>query len=228
MSVFIPLITILMSFATILIAWIGANGVSNGTMEIGTIMGAISYALQILMGFSMATMVILAIPRGQISAKRINEVLDMPLSITDRGWNAKYVALPVSDHALVFEDVSFRYRGAAKKTLENINLTVQPGQTLAIIGSTGDGKTTLVNLVSRLYDVENGSIRLMGTDIRDIEQKKLRDAVSFAPQKSTLFFGTIRSNMQMAQSAGPGRSVPRMKRFGRLCAWRNAASLSRA
>ena len=190
MSVAIPLVTMLVSLATVLITWVGGKGVGNGTIETGAIMAAISYSVQILMGFGMLTNVILAVPRGQISAKRIYEVLDMPLSVKE-----PEKAADADETSLTFANVDFRYQGAEKKTLEDISFTVRRGQTLAIIGSTGDGKTSLVNLISRLYDVEKGCIRIGGTDIRHMEQRKLRDLVSFTPQKSTLFFGTIRSNL---------------------------------
>jgi len=208
MSVSIPLVTMFVSLATVIIVWVGGKGVESGTIEIGSIMSAISYSIQILMGFGMLTNVILAIPRGQISAKRINEVLDMPISINDPGCmveqETKFLTRPeqavkAENSTLTFENVDFRYQGAEKKTLENINLTVTGGQTLAIIGGTGDGKTALVNLISRLYDVEKGSVKIGGTDIRDMEQKTLHGLVSYSPQKSTLFFGTIRSNMLMGK-----------------------------
>lgn len=192
MSVFIPLITMLMSLTTVLIAWIGGHGITAGTMEVGTIMGAINYSTQILMAFGMLTSVILAVPRGQISAKRIHEVLDMPLSIRD---SANAIEIGNKITTLTFENVDFRYEGAEKKTLEDISFTVHKGQTIAIIGSTGAGKSTLVNLIPRLYDVEKGCIRINGTDIRKLPQRALHDLVSFAPQTSALFFGTIRSNM---------------------------------
>jgi ABC-type multidrug transport system fused ATPase/permease subunit len=196
MSVFSPIITMIISLSTILIVWIGSKSVEAGTMEIGTIMGAISYSVQILMGFGMLTSVILAIPRGQISADRIQEVLDMPMSIND----PEYV-IHVADMntALAFEHVDFRYPGAGKKTLEDISLKVQKGQTLAVIGNTGGGKTSLVNLISRLYDAEEGAVRINGTEIRDMEQKTLHGLVSYSPQKSILFFGTIRSNIRMGK-----------------------------
>ncbi|HBF38436.1 MAG TPA: multidrug ABC transporter ATP-binding protein [Firmicutes bacterium] len=192
MSVFSPIITMIISLATILIVWIGGHSVAAGTMEIGAIMGAISYSIQILMGFGMLTSVILAVPRGQISAGRIHEVLDMPMSINDPQQATNLGNIKT---ILTFENVDFRYQGSAKKTLEGISLTVQKGQTLAIIGNTGGGKSSLVNLISRLYDVEKGHIRINDTDIRDLEQKTLHQQVSFSPQRSTLFFGTIRSNM---------------------------------
>jgi len=194
MAVFVPIITLLISIATLIITWIGAGFVAAGTMEIGTIMGAISYSVQILTGFGILTSVILAIPRGQISVGRIHEVLDTPLSIQDE----KTPVLP-GNGSLQFEHVDFRYPGAAKRTLEDINFTVQKGQCLAIIGSTGDGKTSLVNLIARLYDVENGCVKIGGTDIRQISQPELRELVSLTPQKSTLFMGTIRENMLMGK-----------------------------
>jgi ATP-binding cassette subfamily B protein len=190
MSISVPLVTMLVSLATVFIVWVGGNGVSTGNIEVGSIMGAISYSGLILGGFGMLTNVILSIPRGQISAKRIYEVLDMPISINDP---AK--ASESGKTTLSFESVDFRYQGAERRTLENISFTVNKGKTLAIIGSTGDGKSSLVNLIPRLYDVEKGCVKIGGTDIRKLEQKTLHDLVSLSPQKSTLFFGTVRSNM---------------------------------
>jgi len=193
MSVFTPLITMLISLTAVIITWVAAKGTAAGTMEVGAIIGAVGYSLYILRGFGMLTTVILAVPRGLVSAKRINEVLDMPLSITN--------PLSVTERAighvntLTFENVDFRYQGAEKKTLEGISFNVRQGQTLAIIGSTGAGKSSLVNLLSRLYDVEKGCICIDGTDIRDFEQTGLHNLVSFSPQKTTLFLGTVRSNM---------------------------------
>ena len=200
MSLSIPLVTMLVSLATVVVVWAGGRGVSNGSIEIGSIMSAISYSVQILMGFGMLTNVILAIPRGQISAKRINEVLDMPISINDPNHSCDPASgKKAPSAALAFQNVDFRYQGAERKTLEDISFTIQGGQTLAIIGSTGDGKSSLVNLISRLYDVESGSVMINGVDVRKMEQKKLHDLISFSPQKSTLFFGTIRSNMLFAK-----------------------------
>jgi len=194
MSFFTPLITLLLSLTTIIIMWIGADSISKGTMEVGTIMAAITYTAQILLGFALLTSVILVIPKGQISIKRIYEILDMPLSIQD----LKETITPAKK-SLEFDQVDFRYPGAKKKTLEDINFKINEGQTLAIIGSTGDGKTSLINLMARLYDVEKGSVKIGGIDIREIKQKKLNNIVSLTPQKSTLFMGTIRENLLMAK-----------------------------
>jgi ATP-binding cassette subfamily B protein len=194
MSFFVPFITMLISLATVAIVWIAGKGIANGTSQVGDIIACIGYAAQILMAFSMMASIMTAIPRGQISAKRINEVLEMPLSITEPEKPKS-----AEQSGLVFEGVDFRYPGAQQKTLENISFNMEKGQTLAIIGSTGDGKSSLVNLISRLYDVDKGRILIDGTDVRELSQDTLHDLVSFAPQKSTLFFGTIRSNMLIAR-----------------------------
>lgn len=194
MSFFVPLITLLINLATVMITWLAGKGVENGTMQIGDIMACVGYAAQILMGFSMMTMIMTVIPRGQASAKRIYEVLDMPISITD-----PLLAANTKGTSLVFEHVDFRYQGANRKTLQDISFAVKGGQTLAIIGSTGDGKTSLINLISRMYDVENGSVSIGGADVRKLSGEKLHDLVSVVSQKSTLFFGTIRSNMHIAK-----------------------------
>lgn len=198
MSVFTPLITMLISLTAVIITWVAGKGIEAGTMEVGTIIGAVGYSLYILRGFGMLTTVILAIPRGWISAKRINEVLDMPLSITNPLYDTEHAICHSS--TLTFENVDFRYQGAEKKTLDGIDFDVRQGQTLAIIGSTGAGKSSLCNLLSRLYDVEKGCIRIGGTDIREFGQKELHNLISFSPQKTTLFLGTIRSNMLIGKS----------------------------
>lgn len=194
MCFFVPLITLLINFATLVITWLAGKGVANGTMQVGDIMACISYAAQILGGVAMVTSIMTFIPRGQASAKRIYEVLDMPLSIT-----APIVGGNAADTSLVFEHVDFRYQGANRKTLQNISFSVKKGQTLAIIGSTGDGKTSLINLIPRMYDVESGSVLIGGTDVRQFSEETLHTLISVASQKSTLFFGTIRSNMLVAK-----------------------------
>jgi ABC-type multidrug transport system fused ATPase/permease subunit len=191
---FVPLIALMINFATIVITWLAGRGVANGTMQVGDIMACVSYAAQILTGVSMVTMILSTIPRGQTSAKRIYKVLDMPLSIAE-----PVTAESGTGTSLVFEHVDFRYPGAQRKTLQDISLAVKGGQTLAVIGSTGDGKTSLINLISRMYDVESGSVLLGGTDVRRMSEENLHDFVSVAAQKSILFFGTIRSNMLVAK-----------------------------
>lgn len=192
MSLFVPGISFLLGLVTVLITWTGSQGIAAGTIDVGSLIGAVSYSAQILMGFAMLTAVIMAVPRGQISAKRIGEVLDMPLSIEDP---QKAGEAGAEEFTLTFEDVDFRYFGAEKKTLSGINFTVRKGQTLAVIGSTGEGKSSLAQLVLRLYDVEEGHVKINGTDVRSLPQEGLHKMVSFSPQASTLFMGTIRFNM---------------------------------
>lgn len=197
MGIFTPLITMLISLTAVIITWVAGKGVAAGTMEVGVIVGAVGYSLFILRGFGVLTTVILAIPRGLVSAKRINEVLDMPLSITGPPSGTKPTAS--RSGTLTFENVDFRYPGTKENALEGINLNVRQGQTLAVIGSTGAGKSSLCNLLPRLYDVEKGCIRIGGIDIRDFQQAELHDLVSFSPQKIALFLGTIRSNMLLGK-----------------------------
>jgi ATP-binding cassette subfamily B protein len=194
MSMFLPLITLIINMATIGILWIGGHRVTTGNIEVGSIMAAISYSMQILMGFALLTNVILTLPRGQVSAIRISEVLDTPLSIEDN-------SNPQMPHAisLQFDNVDFCYPGASKQTLSGMSFAVEANKTLAIIGSTGDGKTSILGLIPRLYDVNKGSVKIGGVDVRQIEQSKLRNLISYAPQKSALMMGTIRSNMKIAK-----------------------------
>lgn len=194
MSVFTPFITVLLNLTTIIIIWIGSRSIASGTMEIGTTMAAISYSTQILIGFTILASVILAIPRGTISIERINEILDMNLSIIE---SSKTEAS--KNGSLQFEKVDFSYPGAEKKALEDISFKVKEGETLAIIGSTGDGKTSLINLIIRLYDIDNGYIKIGDVDIRKIKKSELNHMVSLVPQKSTLFMGSIRDNMLIAK-----------------------------
>ena len=191
-----PIMSLVMSLATIAITWIGGKSIGSGSMEIGTMMGVIAYSAQIMTGFMLITNVISSIPRGVTSAKRINEVLDMPLTICD-AKNAKQALN--QEASLVFEHVTYAYQGAEKNAVQDISFGVHRGQTLAIIGSTGSGKSTIVNLVPRLYDVGGGKILLNDTDIREMAQSTLHDSVSLIPQKSSLFFGTVRENMQLGK-----------------------------
>lgn len=194
MSVFVPLITLILSVATLAIVWIGGQSAAAGTAEVGSIMAAVAYGAQILVGFGLLTNVILTLPRGQVCAKRVQEVLDTEVSIQDTKeprWPRK--------PSLQFEHVDFRYPGAPRRTLTNISFSVDQGQTLAITGGTGDGKTTLLGLVSRLYDVESGCVKVNGVDVRAMLQGPLRQHISLAPQKAALLKGTIRSNLLLSK-----------------------------
>lgn len=195
MGLLMPVTSIFMSLAAIAITWMGARGVAHGTMEIGTIIGVITYSTQITIGFLVLANIINLIPRGQTSARRIYEVLDMRASVTDP---AEPRQLDENCRSLSFNNVAFRYHNAEECALEDVSIQVAYGQTLAVIGSTGAGKTTLINLLARFYDVTKGDIELCGTDIRNLSQHDLRAAISLAPQQSFLFAGTVRSNMLMA------------------------------
>lgn len=189
-----PVTSIFMSFASIAITWLGAKSVAAGDMEIGTIIGVITYSTQITIGFLVLANIVNLIPRGQASAKRIYEILDKPLAISDP---AEPIRLEPNCATLSFNDVSFRYSNAQECALHHISLKIARGQTLALIGSTGAGKTTFTNLLARFYDVESGSIELCGTDIRNLRQHDLHASIALATQQSFLFAGTVRGNMLM-------------------------------
>lgn len=191
----VPLITLVMCLATALITWIGGKGASHGAYEIGTIMGVVAYSTQITVAFGVLTSIISAIPRGIISAKRINEILEMPLTITDTPNPQK----SNRETSLAFQNVSFHYQGSEKNALENISFQIKSGQTFAVVGSTGAGKSTLISLMLRLYDTTDGNVILNGTNLTAIPQSDLHNRVSYVPQKSTLFFGTIRDNLLLAR-----------------------------
>ena len=190
-----PLMTLIMSGTTIAITWFGAQYISEMQLEVGNLIAFITYAMQILFSFMMLAMLFVMVPRGEASAKRINEVLEEEDYILDPK-NPEKMTIKGSDAELSFKNVDYRYAGAENRTLENVNFHVTSGQTVAIIGGTGSGKTTLVNLIPRLYDIEAGEIAINGHNISDVTQKNLREVIGFVPQKAVLFTGTIRENMQ--------------------------------
>lgn len=194
MAFLMPSLTLAFSLTNIFIVWIGARLISFDEMGAGNLVTFLTYAGQILMSVMMLSMVIMYYPRAQVSAARINEVLDKTSSVKDPEQSQSLDKdKPAS---LAFEHVDFRYTGAEKLALKDIDFYAKEGQTLAIIGGTGVGKSTIANLIPRFYDVEIGSIKINGTDIRDITQHKLRTLLGYAPQKALLFTGTIRENMQ--------------------------------
>lgn len=194
MAFMMPAMILAVSVTNVLIIWFGARFVSTGDMQVGNMVAFMTYAMLILIGIMMLSMVLMFLPRGQISAERVIEVLDTHNSIEDPKHP---VALKdTSQVSLQFENVSYRYTGAEKSAIKDINFTLNKGQRLAIIGGTGSGKTTLANLIPRLYDVEEGVIKVNGLDIRDVKQGDLRRLIGFAPQKALLFSGTIRENLR--------------------------------
>lgn len=193
MAIMMPVMMFLMNGTTLLILWFGSMRVDAGMIQVGSIMAFMQYAMQIIMAFLMITVVSIMIPRANVSALRINEILTTDLSITDDDHVQPFDG---SEHGTVrFKNVSFRYPGADEDVLTDISFEAKPGQVTAFIGSTGSGKSTLINLVPRFYDVSQGSICIDGKDIRNVEQKKLREKIGYVPQKGILLAGTIRSNL---------------------------------
>ena len=193
MTFMMPVMMLVMNGITILIVWNGAHGIDNGNMQVGDMMAFIQYTMQIIMSFLMICMVSIMLPRAAVAADRVDEILASKTAIEDP---ENPETLPAgSKGEVVFEHVNFRYPGAEEDVLHDIHFTAKPGQTTAIIGSTGSGKSTLVNLIPRFYDVTGGRILIDGTDIREITQHELRDKLGYVPQKGVLFSGTIESNI---------------------------------
>ena len=196
MSMMMPLLMFIMSSITVLIVWVGAHNVDAGTLQVGDMMAFIQYTMQIVMAFLMISMISIMLPRAAVSARRINEVIDTEPSIKDKEETKKFN--PDKKGLVEFKNVSFRYPDADTEILEDINFTAEPGKTTAIIGSTGSGKSTVVNLIPRFYDVTEGELLVDGVNVKDVAQKDLRDIIGFVPQKGILFSGTIESNIKYA------------------------------
>ncbi len=185
---------LIMNGVTLLIVWVGAHQVDRGVMQVGNMMAFIQYAMMIIMSFLMISMVSIMLPRAAVSAERIGEVLKAEVSVRDARETRH---LSESRKGCVeFQKVSFRYPGAEENALTDISFTANPGQPTAFIGSTGSGKTTLVNLIPRFYDVTEGRILIDGVDIRQLPQYELREKIGYAPQRAVLFSGTIESNLK--------------------------------
>lgn len=191
-SLMFPIITLIVSGTNIGIVWYGGQLIGNQSMEVGNLVAFMTYATQLLISFMMVSMVFVFVPRAQASAARINEVMDLKSKINDP---AQPVTVKDQAASLVFDHVNFRYTGAEKLALADVNFQATAGQTVAIIGGTGSGKSTLVNLIPRLFDPESGQIKLNGTALTAMSQQALHAAVSITQQKAVLFSGTIRSNM---------------------------------
>lgn len=193
MSVTMPIMMLIMNLVTLLIMWVGGHAIAESTMQVGDMMAYIQYTMQIIMSFLMIAMIFIMVPRAMVSADRVQEVLTTELSIKEP---ENPVALGNESGELRFDDVSFRYGNAEEDTLSHISFTAKPGQTTAFIGATGAGKSTLINLIPRFYDVTGGAVYLNGKDIRTLSQKELRDNIGYVPQKAMLFSGTIDSNIK--------------------------------
>ena len=193
MSITMPIMMLIMNLVTLLIMWVGGHAIAESTMQVGDMMAYIQYTMQIIMSFLMIAMIFIMVPRAMVSADRVQEVLTTELSIKEP---ENPVTLGNESGELRFDDVSFRYGNAEEDTLSHISFTAKPGQTTAFIGATGAGKSTLINLVPRFYDVTDGAVYLNGKDIRTLSQKELRDNIGYVPQKAMLFSGTIVSNIK--------------------------------
>lgn len=194
MTFMMPVMMLIMNGITVLIVWNGSHAVDEGTMQVGNMMAFMQYAMQIIMAFLMITMMSIMIPRAGVSAKRINEVMETEVSIQDGENHTE----PSADRKgeVVFDHVGFAYPGADEETISDISFTAKKGETVAFIGSTGSGKSTLVNLIPRFFDVTRGKILVDGVDIREMDLKSLRDKIGYVPQKGVLFSGTIDSNIR--------------------------------
>ena len=194
MNLMMPALMLVMNGISLLIIWVGGKNVDNGTLQVGDMMAFIQYTMQIVMAFLMISAISIMLPRASVSAKRINEVLDSKNSIQDQEHPKQF---DLSKKGIVeFNHVTFRYPDAEEPLLQDISFVAKPGETTAIIGSTGSGKSTVVNLIPRFYDVTSGKILVDGIDIREVTQQDLRKVIGFVPQKGVLFSGTIESNIK--------------------------------
>ena len=201
MSMMMPLLMFIMNTITIMIVWFGGHNVDQGIMQVGDMMAFIQYTMQIVMAFLMISMISIMLPRAAVSARRINEVVETEPSIKDK---KEVKSFDENKKGLVeFKNVSFRYPDADTEILEDINFTAEPGKTTAIIGSTGSGKSTVVNLIPRFYDVTEGELCVDGVNVKDVSQEALRDIIGYVPQKGVLFSGTIESNIKYSDESMP-------------------------
>ncbi|MFU0799934.1 MAG: ABC transporter ATP-binding protein/permease [Xylanivirga thermophila] len=193
MTLLMPLINIILNFTIIAVIWFGSKHIDSGIMQVGDLMAFIQYVMQIMFSMVMLSMMFIMLPRASASASRINEVLDTVPTIEDK---ESLSVIGDKKGFLEFKDVTFSYPGAEKPVLTHISFSAKPGETTAIIGGTGSGKSTLINLIPRFYDVDSGAILVDGIDVRDLSQEELRSRIGFVPQKAVLFTGTIADNIR--------------------------------
>ena len=213
MAIMMPTMMLVLNGITLLIVWVGAGSVDSGAMQVGDMMAFMQYAMQVIMAFLMISMVSILLPRASVSVKRIREVLKKEPSIHDPEEQDLRAFDPACESALEFRDVYFRYPGAEEDVLRNISFSAKKGQTTAIIGSTGSGKSTLINLIPRFFDVTGGKVLVDGTDVRSVRQKELREKLGFVPQKGVLFSGTIESNIKLGAEDADEAAVARAARI---------------
>lgn len=204
MAVLMPVMMLIMNLTTVALVWFGAIRIDGGGMQIGSLLAFIQYASQILFSLLMLVMLFIMVPRAQVSAVRINEVLETELDIINP---EKSAAADSARGFVEFKGVSFRYPGAEQPALNNISFSVKPGERTAIIGGTGSGKSTLINLIMRFYDVESGSVLVDGVDVREMSQNVLRAKIGFVPQKTVLFSGTIAENIKYGKEGATREEI---------------------
>lgn len=205
MTFMMPAMTLIMNGITVLIVYRGAFNIDSGAMQVGDLMAFIQYTMQIIMSFLMLTMMSIMLPRASVSATRINQVLETEVSLKDPESEAK--AEPSKKGQVEFKHVTFAYPGAGENVLTDLNFTCEKGKTTAIIGSTGSGKSTLVNLIPRFFDVTEGQLLVDGVDVREMNQHKLHDRIGYVPQKGVLFSGTIDSNLRYGCEDAPESDI---------------------
>jgi ATP-binding cassette subfamily B protein len=203
MAFMMPIMMLVMNLTVVGIIWFGGIRIDNGAMQIGDLMAFIQYIMQIMFALIMASMMFVMIPRASVSAKRINEVLEMEPSFSDEGTEKANL----EKGTLQFEHVFFSYPGAEEAALTDISFKAKRGETTAIIGGTGSGKSTLIHLIPRFYDVSSGTIRLNGVDIRSASQEEIRAKIGFVPQKAVLFTGTIADNIRFGKQDAPQEEI---------------------
>lgn len=206
MTFMMPLMMLIMNGVSVLIVWVGGSYIDNGTIQTGDLIAFITYAMVIIMGFLMIGMISIMLPRADVAAQRVNEVLETKPTICDPAADkARDAELRRSDEGatIAFNDVSFRYGDSKECVLEHIDFTAESGKTTALIGSTGSGKSTVIKLIERFYDVTEGSVTIDGADVRDVTQQALREQLGYVPQKAFLFSGTIESNVAYADEGMP-------------------------
>nr|WP_283243663.1 ABC transporter ATP-binding protein [Feifania hominis] len=207
MACMMPVMMLVMNGVTLLIVWFGSHSIDGGLMQVGDMMAFIQYTMQIIMAFLMISVVSVMLPRAAVSARRVDEIISAPLSIRDP--KAPKTPDAAQRGVVTFDHVSFRYPGAEENVLTDISFTARPGQTTAIIGSTGSGKSTLVSLIPRFYDATEGSITVDGVDVREMSQHQLRDLLGYVPQKGVLFSGTIASNIDYSGKSPEPEQIKR-------------------